>query len=114
VFIGRLKEMFKSGGYNVYPVEVEQAICEHPAVALAAVVPMEHPTFQEVGMAFVEPRPGASVTGDELRDFLKARIANYKVPKAFEIQAELPKLPNSKIDKMSLRALAADRAAAAA
>ncbi|MCI3132155.1 class I adenylate-forming enzyme family protein [Phenylobacterium aquaticum] len=110
VFVGRLKEMFKSGGYNVYPVEVEQAICEHPAVALAAVVPMDHPTFQEVGMAFVEPRPGASVTGDELRDFLKARIANYKVPKAFEIQAELPKLPNSKIDKMSLRALAAERA----
>ena len=107
VFVGRLKEMFKSGGYNVYPVEVEQAICEHPAVALAAVVAIDHPTFQEVGMAFVETRPGATVTGDELRDFLKARIANYKVPKAFEILAELPKLPNSKIDKMSLREQAA-------
>ena len=112
VFVGRLKEMFKSGGYNVYPVEIEQAICEHPAVALAAVVPMDHPTFQEVGMAFVEPRPGMSVSGDDLRDFLKSRIANYKVPKAFEIQAELPKLPNSKIDKMRLRDLAASRAGA--
>jgi acyl-CoA synthetase (AMP-forming)/AMP-acid ligase II len=113
VFVGRLKEMFKSGGYNVYPVEIEQAICEHPAVALAAVVPMDHPTFQEVGMAFVEPRPGMSVTGDDLRDFLKTRIANYKVPKAFEIQSELPKLPNSKIDKMRLRDLAARSKAAA-
>ena len=112
MFVGRLKEMFKSGGYNVYPVEIEQAICEHPAVALAAVVPMDHPTFQEVGMAFVEPRPGMSVSGDDLRDFLKSRIANYKVPKAFEIQAELPKLPNSKIDKMRLRDLAASRAGA--
>ncbi len=106
VFVGRLKEMFKSGGYNVYPVEVEQAICEHPAVALAAVVPMDHPTFQEVGHAFVEPTPGASVTADELRDFLKARIANYKAPKRFTIEAELPRLPNGKVDKMSLKARA--------
>ena len=107
VFIGRLKEMFKSGGYNIYPVEIEQAICEHPSVALAAVVAVDHPTFQEVGFAYVEPRPGMSVTGDELRDYLKARIANYKVPKRFEVLAEIPKLPNSKIDKMALRAMAA-------
>jgi fatty-acyl-CoA synthase len=99
--------MFKSGGYNVYPVEIEQAISEHPAVALAAVVPVDHPKFQEVGFAFVETRPGMSVTGDELREYLKGRIANYKVPKSFVIQEELPKLPNSKIDKMSLRAIAA-------
>jgi len=107
VFVGRLKEMFKSGGYNVYPVEIEQAICEHPAVALAAVVPVDHPTFQEVGVAFVEPRPGMTVTGAEIRDFLKARIANYKAPKVVEVLGELPKLANSKIDKMSLRARAA-------
>ncbi len=107
VFVGRLKEMFKSGGYNVYPVEVEQAISEHPAVALAAVVPVDHPTFQEVGFAFVETRPGMSVTADELKEYLKGRIANYKVPKSFVVQEALPKLPNSKIDKMSLRALAA-------
>lgn len=107
VFVGRLKEMFKSGGYNVYPVEIEQAISEHPAVALAAVVAVDHPTFQEVGFAFVETRPGMSVTGDELREYLKERIANYKVPKSFVVQETLPKLPNSKIDKMSLRAIAA-------
>ena len=105
VFVGRVKEMFKSGGYNIYPVEIEQAICEHPAVALAAVVPIDHPTFQEVGFAFVEPVPGAHVTPDELRDYLSDRIANYKIPKHFRIEAELPKLPNLKIDKVALKAL---------
>jgi len=106
VFVGRLKEMFKSGGYNVYPVEIEQAISEHPAVALAAVVPVSDLRFQEVGFAFVETRPGMTLTTGEIRDFLKSRIANYKVPKNFIIQDELPKLPNSKIDKMGLRTLA--------
>ena len=106
VFTGRLKEMFKSGGYNVYPVEVEQAICEHPAAALAAVVAMPHPTFQEVGCAFVERTPGAVLSADELLSFLKARIANYKIPKRFHVEADLPKLPNGKLDKLALKARA--------
>lgn len=104
VFTGRLKEMFKSGGYNVYPVEVEQAICEHPAAALAAVVATPHATFQEVGCAFIELTPGAAASADELRDFLRARIANYKIPKRFVIEAALPKLPNGKLDKLALKA----------
>lgn len=104
VFAGRLKEMFKSGGYNVYPVEVEQAICEHPAAVLAAVLPVPHPTFQEVGHAFVETAPGASLTDDDLREFLKSNIANYKVPKTFTVVAELPKLANGKIDRLKLKA----------
>jgi len=103
VFVGRLKEMFKSGGYNIYPVEIEQAISEHPAVSLVAVLPMNHPTFQEVGHAFVQPRPHSEVTAGELRDFLRDRIANYKIPKVFTIDAELPTLPNGKVDKMALR-----------
>jgi len=103
VIVGRLKEMFKSGGYNIYPVEIEQAMCEHPAVALAAVVAVAHPTFQEVGFAFVQPEPGASVSPEELRDFLRRRIANYKIPKYFSIEGELPKLPNTKIDKVALK-----------
>ena len=109
VFVGRLKEMFKSGGYNVYPVEIEQAICEHPAVALAAVVAVPHDTFQEVGHAFVQPNPGETVTPDELKAFLRSRIANYKAPKTFEIHPELPRLPNNKLDKTTLRARALGR-----
>jgi acyl-CoA synthetase (AMP-forming)/AMP-acid ligase II len=105
--VGRLKEMFKSGGYNIYPAEIEQAICEHPAVALAAVIATPDPKFQEVGMAFVEPRMGASVTAEEVQEFLRARIANYKIPKRFVIATELPKLQNLKIDKAALRSVAA-------
>jgi acyl-CoA synthetase (AMP-forming)/AMP-acid ligase II len=106
VFVGRLKEMFKSGGYNVYPVEIEQAICEHPAVALAAVVAVDHPTFQEVGHAFVQPRPDATVTAGDLRAYLRPLIANYKIPKTFTIDPDLPALANGKIDKLALRARA--------
>jgi acyl-CoA synthetase (AMP-forming)/AMP-acid ligase II len=106
VIVGRLKEMFKSGGYNIYPAEIEQAICEHPAVALAALVAVPDLKFQEVGLAFVEPRAGGCVTGEELRDFLRARIANYKIPKQFIIAAELPKLPNLKVDKVALKSAA--------
>jgi acyl-CoA synthetase (AMP-forming)/AMP-acid ligase II len=102
VFTGRLKEMFKSGGYNVYPVEVEQAICEHPLANLAAVVSVPHPTYQEVGHAFVEAAD-ATLSGGALRDFLRTRIANYKIPKAFTIEPALPRLPNGKVDKLTLR-----------
>lgn len=108
VFAGRLKEMFKSGGYNVYPVEVEQAICEHPGVQLAALVARPHPTFQEVGHAYVEAAPGQLLTESELRSFLRRRIANYKIPKSFTVMAELPRLPNGKVDKMALKATLED------
>jgi acyl-CoA synthetase (AMP-forming)/AMP-acid ligase II len=104
VFVGRLKEMFKSGGYNVYPLEIEQAIAEHPDVLLAAVLPVPHPLYQEVGHAFVMPLQGRSVAADDLRAFLKARVANYKVPKGFTIEPALPLLPNGKIDKRALAA----------
>jgi acyl-CoA synthetase (AMP-forming)/AMP-acid ligase II len=107
VIVGRLKEMFKSGGYNIYPAEIEQAICEHPAVALAALVAVPDLKFQEVGLAFVEPRAGERITAEELRDFLRARVANYKIPKQFIIAAELPKLPNLKVDKVALKSAAA-------
>ncbi len=102
VFVGRIKEMFKSGGYNVYPLEIEQSIAEHEDVLLAAVLPVPNELYQEVGHAFVMPPPGREVTEGELREFLKARIANYKVPKTFTIADELPLLPNGKVDKVTL------------
>jgi acyl-CoA synthetase (AMP-forming)/AMP-acid ligase II len=110
VFVGRLKEMFKSGGYNVYPVEVEQAICEYPGAALAAVVAAAHPTFQEVGVAFIEPERGAALEGAEILAFLRARIANYKIPKQLYIEAQLPRLPNGKVDKSALARRVSDLA----
>jgi acyl-CoA synthetase (AMP-forming)/AMP-acid ligase II len=104
VFAGRLKEMFKSGGYNVYPVEVELAICEHPDVMEASVIEIPHDTFQEVGHAFLVLRSGATLTGEDLKVFLKERIAGYKIPKSWQVVEAFPRLPNGKTDKRSLRA----------
>lgn len=96
--------MFKSGGYNCYPVEIEQAICEYPHVSQAAVVAVPHDTFQEVGHAFVVPAVGRSIDVEAVRQFLRERIANYKVPKSWTVVDAMPVLPNGKVDKRALRA----------
>lgn len=100
---GRLTGMYKSGGENVYPREVEIALEEHPEVAMAAVIGVPDPTYQEVGHAFVMPYPGCDPEPDALRAFCKERLANFKVPKRIEVQPELPMLPIGKIDKVSLK-----------
>lgn len=102
-FAGRLKEMFKSGGYNCYPVEIELAICEHPKVAQAAVVSVPHDTYQEVGHAFLVAQPSCSIDLEELKRFLQERIANYKVPKTWTIVDAFATLPNGKVDKRAMR-----------
>jgi acyl-CoA synthetase (AMP-forming)/AMP-acid ligase II len=102
--VGRLKEMFKSGGYNVYPREVELALEAHPAVEMAAVVPAPDPLWQETGVAFVIA--DGSVDAAALDAWCRERLANYKVPKRFLIGAELPLLPIGKVDKSLLRARA--------
>lgn len=103
VCTGRLKEMFKSGGYNVYPLEIEQTICEHPDVLNAAVLPVPNELYQEVGHAFVELIPGRHLSEQDLKAFLRARLANYKVPKTFSFEASLPALPNTKVDRQALK-----------
>ena len=102
-FVGRLKEMYKSGGYNIYPAEIEQALSEHPAVVMSAVLPVPHPMFQEVGHAFVAVHAGQVLDVEDLRRFLRERLANYKVPKTFSLERALPLLPSSKIDKQALK-----------
>ena len=105
---GRVKEMFKSGGYNVYPREVETVIEAHPAVTLAAVVCAPDPLWQEVGIAFVQAN--APIAAAELREWCASRLANYKVPKRFVLLPALPLLPIGKIDKVELRRLAQEEA----
>lgn len=102
--VGRRHEMFKSGGYNVYPTEVEAVIGRHPAVGAAAVVEVADELWGEVGVAFVVPRPGSRVDEVELRSFALGRLANYKVPKRFVLVEALPELPNGKFDRIRLRA----------
>ena len=107
--VGRLSDMFKSGGYNVYPREIEMLLESHPAVEMAAVVAVPDPLYQEVGAAYIIPRAErknsdrGTLTTDQLRTFCKEKLANYKVPKHFEISPELPLLPLGKIDKATLK-----------
>jgi fatty-acyl-CoA synthase len=98
--VGRVKEMFISGGENVYPVELERTLYDHPAVAECAVVGVPDTRWGEVGMAFVVLK--SPVSEEELRSFLKARLAGYKVPKQFVFLDELPKSGPGKILKTEL------------
>jgi acyl-CoA synthetase (AMP-forming)/AMP-acid ligase II len=106
---GRTTEMFKSGGYNIYPREIEMALEEHPAVVMAAVVAVPDALYFELGHAFVALIPGNTVDAPSLRAFLRARLANYKIPKTVQVLEALPMLPIGKVDRAALRALAARR-----
>ena len=105
--VGRIKDMYKSGGYNVYPREVEDVLEAHPAVDMAAVVSRADPLWQEVGVAFVVVRRPVDI--DELLQHCRDRLANYKVPKDIVLCSELPLLPIGKVDKVALRESAARR-----
>lgn len=103
--VGRLKEMYKSGGYNVYPREIETVIEGLPSVALAAVVAVPDPLWDEVGIAYVVPKQPLTVA--ELEAHCRSNLANYKVPKRFVITEYLPLLPIGKVDKRALKSMAA-------
>jgi acyl-CoA synthetase (AMP-forming)/AMP-acid ligase II len=101
--VGRAKEMYISGGFNVYPREIEDVIEKHPAVMLVCVLAKKDPVFQEVGRAVVVVKGGSSLTEQELRDYCKERLANYKVPKEVIFRPQLPMLGVGKIDKQALK-----------
>jgi len=100
---GRLKEMFISGGENVYPAEIEAVIYQHPGVANVAVIGVPHERWGEVGHAFVEPRPGSAVEGDDLKGFLDGKLARFKLPKQITVMPALPRTASGKLDKVSLK-----------
>lgn len=100
--IGRSKEMYISGGENVYPAEVESVILSFESVAEAAVVGIPHDKWGEVGRACVVPAPGADYDEVALRAFLDERLARYKVPREIVVLDELPKTAIGKIDKKLL------------
>jgi long-chain acyl-CoA synthetase len=95
--VDRKKDLIIRGGYNVYPREVEEVLYEHPAVAEAAVVGMAHDSLGEEIGAAVALKAGSGVTPEELRDFVKARIAAYKYPRAVWVVDSLPKTATGKI-----------------
>jgi long-chain acyl-CoA synthetase len=100
--VDRKKEMIIRGGYNVYPREVEEILYGHPAVLECAVIGIPHPDLGEEVAAAVVLRPGASITPEEIRDYVKERIAPYKYPRVVRLVSELPKTNTGKILKRSI------------
>jgi len=101
--VGRSKDLIISGGYNVYPAEIEGTINEMPGVAESALVGVPHPDFGEVGVAVVIARPGATVMPEAVIADLKSQLANFKIPKRCFVVAELPRNSMGKVQKNVLR-----------
>ncbi len=101
--VGRSKDLVISGGYNVYPAEVEALLNEMPGVAESAVIGVPHADFGEAVVAVLVPKPGAALDGAALITALKDCIANFKVPKRVFIEPELPRNAMGKVQKNLLR-----------
>jgi acyl-CoA synthetase (AMP-forming)/AMP-acid ligase II len=99
----RKKDMIISGGFNVYPSEVEQVMWSHPAVQECAVIGLPHPEWGETVTAFVELNEGADVTEEQLRVFARERLGGIRAPKHVAIVSELPRSPTGKVLKKDLR-----------
>ncbi len=99
---GRKKDMFISGGENVYPTEIEELLYKHPAILEAAVVGISNEKWGEVGKAFIVLKPSKTLTGEEILEYLNGKLARYKIPKEYEFRDELPKSAAGKILKRDL------------
>jgi len=99
---GRKKDMFISGGENVYPTEIEELLYKHPSVLEAAVVGVPNEKWGEVGKAFVVLKPGKSLSQEQVLEYLDGKLARYKIPKYYEFREELPKSAAGKILKREL------------
>ena len=106
--VGRSKDLIISGGYNVYPAEIEGYINECAGVAESAVIGVPHADFGEVGLALVIAKPGAAPDPVAILAGLKARLANFKVPKRVFFQDALPRNAMGKVQKNLLRERYAD------
>lgn len=103
VIVGRSKDLIISGGYNVYPAEIEGYINEMPGVAESALVGVPHPDFGEVGIAVVIAKPGAKLEAEKIIAALKSKLANFKIPKKCYVVDELPRNTMGKVQKNILR-----------
>jgi malonyl-CoA/methylmalonyl-CoA synthetase len=101
--VGRSKDLIISGGYNVYPAEIEGFLNEMPGVAESAVVGVPHPDFGEVGVAVLIGKPGATLDGEALLGALRQQLANFKIPKRAFVVDSLPRNTMGKVQKNLLR-----------
>ena len=106
--VGRSKDLIISGGYNVYPAEIESAINEMAGVAESALVGVAHPDFGEAGVAVVIAKPGVTLDPQQILATLKSQMANFKIPKRCFVVDTLPRNAMGKVQKNLLRAQYAD------
>jgi len=101
--VGRAREMFISGGENVYPAEIEACLEEHPQVVEAAVVAIADPEWGEIGRAHVVTQQGSAIGADALDEWLESRLARFKRPRDIVFEDSLPRTASGKIQKHRLR-----------
>ncbi|SFC94019.1 acyl-CoA synthetase [Streptomyces aidingensis] len=111
VIAGRIKDIYISGGENVCPAEVEEALLDHPDIADCAVIGVPDETWGETGLALVVPRPGAALDPERIPPFLARTLARYKIPRSVLVVDELPRTASGKLLKNRLRARYAPAAA---
>ena len=99
----RIKDMFIMGGFNCYPAEIENLMFAHPEIAQTAVIGVPDERMGEVGMAWVVPLPGKTLTPEAVIRWCRTKMANYKVPRFVEIVDELPATALGKVKKFELR-----------
>ncbi len=104
VLVDRLKDMIIRGGENIFPKEIENVLYDHPDVLEAAVVGKPDPIYGEVPVAYVAPRPGAALDGEQLIEHCRASLAGFKVPREFHVMGSLPKNAVGKLVKGQLKA----------
>jgi fatty-acyl-CoA synthase len=101
--VDREKDMYISGGENIYPAEIEKVLHTHPKIFDAGIVGVPDEKWGEVGKAFVVLKPGETMSNGEVFEFLKGKVAKYKIPKYVEYIEELPKTASGKIQKFLLK-----------
>jgi len=105
-FLGRIKEMLKTGGENVDPMEVEAYLLEHPVIRQVAIVGYPDDRLSEVGVAFIQTEPGNTITETEVIQYCKGKIATFKIPKHVALIEDYPMTASGKIKKVFLKEIA--------
>ena len=101
--VDRAKDMYRSGGENIYPADIEKILTNHPKILNAAVIGVPDKKWGETGMAFIVVKDGESLTKDEISDFLKGKIAKFKFPTHIKFIDDLPMTTSGKIRKIELK-----------
>jgi fatty-acyl-CoA synthase len=101
--VDRAKDMYRSGGENVYPAEVEKVLASHPKVLNVAIIGVPDETWGETGKAFIVPKEGEGLTKEEIYEYLDGKVARYKFPKHIVFMEELPMTASGKIKKVELK-----------